>query len=65
MKPLAVGMILFTKAWTNWTASRVPRRHGGQGSTSEKTGATEILFHIIKSWLHGVKLLLCPLLAQA
>lgn len=30
MKPLLVGMILWTIAWTNWTASRVPGMGTGQ-----------------------------------
>lgn len=42
MKPLLVGMILFTRAWTNWTASRVPVVGRGQGHTNEKTGATKV-----------------------
>lgn len=60
-------MILFTMAWTNWLASRVPvgGRGGGQGSTNEKIRAIKIQFHMFKSWLHGVKYLLCSLRGQA
>lgn len=64
MKPSEVGMILFTTAWTNWTARRAPVGSGGQG-TDEKTGAAETQSHTFSSWLHGVRSVLHPLLSEA
>ena len=49
MKPLEVGMILFTTACTNWTASSVPvGRSGGMG-TNDKNSATEIQSHTFET----------------
>lgn len=61
MKPLAVGMILFTMAWTNWTARRVPIEVGGrEEGTHDKKGGTEIQIHTFESWLHGIKSFYAP-----
>ena len=49
MKPLEVGMILFTTAWTNWTASSVPVGGSGGMGTNDKNSATEIQSHTFET----------------
>lgn len=49
MKPLEVGMILFTTAWTDWTANSAPVGGSGGMGTSDKSAATEIQPHTFES----------------
>lgn len=49
MKPLEVGMILFTMAWTNWTANSVPVGGSGEMGTHGRNAATEIQSHTFES----------------